>query len=59
MTVTKESEKRKAAPKLSKKAQYERFRETARKLGVDNEKSSEAFEHAFAKIVPAKSKAKV
>ncbi len=44
--------KPKPQPKLSKKAQYDRFRETARILGVDDEKSREAFERAFTKIVP-------
>jgi hypothetical protein len=38
--------------KLSKKAQYERFVETARKLDCDD--SMEAFEIAFKKIVPPK-----
>lgn len=38
--------------RLSKKAQYERFVETARKLGCDE--SEEAFEAAFEKIVPPK-----
>jgi hypothetical protein len=36
--------------KLSKTEQFERFRQTARKLGADP--SMEAFERAFAKIVP-------
>lgn len=40
--------------KPNKKDQYERFQETARKLGVDNEKSAKAFERAFEKIVPPK-----
>ena len=39
----------KREPKLSKKAQYERFVETARKLGSDE--SIDAFEAAFLKIV--------
>jgi len=38
--------------KLSKAKQFERFRETARKLGVDP--SMETFERKFAKIVPPK-----
>ena len=42
----------KPEPKLSKKAQYERFVETARKLGADE--SVEAFDEAFKKAVPAK-----
>jgi hypothetical protein len=40
----------------SKKKQYERFAETARNLGIDNEQSAEAFERAFRKIVPSKSR---
>ena len=40
--------------KPSKKDQYERFQQTARDLGIDDEKSAEAFEHAFQKIVPPK-----
>jgi len=42
--------KPKAKPKLSKKEQFERFRAAARKLGADP--SMEAFERAFAKLVP-------
>jgi hypothetical protein len=45
----------KPKPKPSKKAQYERFLETARQLGVDNAESAEAFERAFEKIVPPRS----
>lgn len=40
--------------KLTKKAQYERFKETARELGVDNSKSAEEFERSFKKIVEPK-----
>jgi hypothetical protein len=40
--------------KPSKKDQFERFQETARDLGVDNEESAEAFEQAFSKVVPPK-----
>jgi hypothetical protein len=40
--------------KPSKKEQYERFQQTARDLGVDDEQSSKAFESAFKKIVPPK-----
>ena len=36
----------------TKKEQYERFKETARELGVDDPKSAEDFEKAFGKIVP-------
>jgi len=48
--------KPKPTSKLSKKAQYERFLETARELGVDNEESVKAFERAFEKIVPPRPK---
>ena len=37
-------------PKATDKRQSERFRETARKLGADE--NEEAFERAFLKIVP-------
>jgi hypothetical protein len=47
------AEKPKTA-KPSKKDQYERFQQTARDLGVDDEESAQKFEHAFAKIVPPK-----
>jgi hypothetical protein len=46
------AEKPKARPKLSKKTQYGRFVETARRLGADE--NEEAFEDAFRKIVPPK-----
>jgi hypothetical protein len=46
------AEKPKAQLKKSKKAQYERFVETARELGCDE--NEEAFERAFEKIVPPK-----
>jgi hypothetical protein len=42
--------------KPSKKNQYERFQETARQLGVDDEYSAQKFERDFAKIVPPKSR---
>ena len=48
-----EKPKQKPKPKLSKKAQYERFVETARELGCDE--SEEAFVRQFSKIVPPKS----
>jgi hypothetical protein len=49
--------KKKAKPKLTDKEQSERFKETARALGVDE--SGRGFERAFAKIVkPAKGAAK-
>ena len=46
-----------AKSKPSSKAQYERFRETARELGIDDEESGKAFEQAFEKIVPPKRRA--
>jgi hypothetical protein len=45
-------EKPKSTKKLSKKTQYGRFVETARKLGCDE--NEEAFKEAFKKIVPPK-----
>jgi hypothetical protein len=47
-----------ATPKAkpSKKDQYERFQETARDLGVDDEESARKFEQTFAKIVPPRRK---
>ena len=44
--------KREKKTKLSNKAQFERFKETARKLEASE--SSEKFEEAFSKIIPAK-----
>jgi hypothetical protein len=44
--------KQKRKPKLTDKAQYERFVETARKLGVNE--SMEDFQAKFRKIVPPK-----
>ncbi len=46
----KAGEKQKRLPKTKDKRQYERFVETARKLGCDE--SEESFEHEFAKIIP-------
>ena len=46
----KAGEKQKRTPKTKDKRQYERFVETARKLGCDE--SEEAFEREFTKIVP-------
>jgi hypothetical protein len=40
--------------KPSKKDQYERFQQTARDLGVDDDDSAKTFETAFQKIVPPK-----
>jgi hypothetical protein len=48
----KAGEKQKRTPKTTDKREYERFVETARKLGCDE--SEEAFEQAFKKIVPPK-----
>jgi hypothetical protein len=48
------AEKPKKTAKPSKKDQYERFRETARDLGIDEAEGAEAFERAFEKIVPPK-----
>jgi hypothetical protein len=48
----KAGEKQKRTPKIADKRQYERFVETARKLGCDE--SEDAFDRAFRKIVPAK-----
>lgn len=49
-----EKPKAKPKPKLTKKEQYERFKETARELGVDDVESAAEFEQAFGKIVPPK-----
>jgi hypothetical protein len=46
----KAGERQKRTPKTKDKRQYERFVETARKLGCDE--SEEAFEREFTKIVP-------
>jgi hypothetical protein len=43
-----------AAKPKSKKEQYERFRKTARDLGIENEQGVEAFEKAFKKLMPPK-----
>ena len=51
MANTGEKKKQK---KPSKKDQYERFQQTARELGVDDEESAQTFERAFKKIVPPK-----
>jgi hypothetical protein len=51
--MEKQGEKPKKA-KPSKKDQYERFQQTARDLGVDDEQSAERFERAFEKIVPVR-----
>ena len=38
--------------KPSKKEQYERFQQTARDHGIDEEESAKTFEKTFAKIIP-------
>ena len=48
------AEKPKQTAKPSKKDQYERFQQTARDLGIDEETGSKTFEEAFKKIVPPK-----
>ena len=48
----KAGEKQRRTPKTSDKREYERFVETARKLGADE--SEEAFDKAFRLIVPPK-----
>jgi hypothetical protein len=40
--------------KPSRKDQYQRFQQSARVLGVDDEESARTFERAFGKIVPTK-----
>ena len=45
----KAGEKQKRTPKIEDKRQYERFVETARKLGCDE--SEKSFEREFSKIV--------
>ena len=55
------AQRQKAKPKSkgqrnTDKKQFERFKETARTLGVDE--SGETFERAFDKIVPPKRRAK-
>jgi hypothetical protein len=52
----KAGEKQKRTPKTKDKRQYERFVETARKIGCDE--SEEAFDAAFKKIVPAATRLK-
>jgi hypothetical protein len=44
--------KKQKKPRLSDTKQFERFKETARKLGVDE--SEENFSSAFQKMVPPK-----
>jgi hypothetical protein len=47
--------KKKPPPPLEDAEQFQRFVETAKKLGVDE--SGDSFERAFKKIVPVKRKA--
>jgi hypothetical protein len=51
----KAGEKQKRTPKTKDKQEYERFVETARKLGCDE--SEEAFKKVFEKIIPPRSNA--
>ena len=53
----KAGEKQKRTPKTTDKREYERFVETARKLGCDE--SEEAFERAFKTIVRGKNRGKI
>ena len=46
--------KKKAKPKMTDKEQSERFKETARELGVDE--SGNEFEEALNRIIPQKSR---
>jgi hypothetical protein len=46
--------KKKAKPKLSDKEQSERFKQTARELGVDE--SGESFDKAFRSIIQSRDK---
>jgi hypothetical protein len=48
------AETKETAKPRSKKEQYERFKETARELAVDDEETAKAFERTFAKVVPPK-----
>ena len=48
--------KQKAKPKLDDKEQSERFKQTARELGVDE--SGKSFERAFSKITPEPKRSK-
>jgi hypothetical protein len=52
--MAKTDEKKNQKP--NKKDQYERFQETARDLGVDDEESANTFERAFKRIVPERRK---
>ena len=48
------AKKPKPKQKLTDKAQSERFKQTARDLGVDDEESAKLFKRAFEKIIPAR-----
>jgi hypothetical protein len=52
----KAGEKQKRTPKTKDKRQYERFVETARELGVDND--ADVLDRSFRKLAPALKKAK-
>jgi hypothetical protein len=56
--MTPSGAKKKSTKKPNKKDQYERFQQTARQLGIDDEESSQTFERAFSKIVPPKRRTK-
>jgi hypothetical protein len=49
-------QKSKTKPKLTDKEQSERFKETARTLGVDNREAGETFETAIKKLLPSKAR---
>jgi hypothetical protein len=50
--MAKAAKQKTAAKPRSKKDQYERFQEAARNLGIDDDKSAQAFEDAFRRVVP-------
>jgi len=52
--MAKAAKEKTAAKPKNKKDQYERFQQTARNLGVDDEESARVFESTFMKIVPSK-----
>jgi hypothetical protein len=53
-TETASAATKKRSRKRTDKAQFERFVETARQIGVDED--SEALDRAFEKIIPSKEK---
>jgi hypothetical protein len=52
--MTPSGAKKKPKRKPGKKAQYERFQQTARELGIDDDEAEKKFVRAFEKIVPPK-----